>query len=137
MDWQDGVIQGVQVTELEVHEDDRGHLLELYRTDEISPRCTMGYWSATKPGVVRGPHEHEYQTDVFVFFPGFEVFLWDARKTSDTHGVRQKICVTEGSTRITRHRTETGYAQIPRHRRERTTGHGAAATYALRIGELR
>jgi len=100
MDWKDGTIHGVEVTELTVNEDDRGHLIELYRTDEINPRCTMGYFSATKPGVVRGPHEHEYQTDVFVFFAGFEVFLWDNRKEAETFGVRQKICVTDGAVRV-------------------------------------
>lgn len=100
MDWKDGVIHGVVVTGLVAREDDRGHLIELYRADEIGPRCTMGYWSATKSGVVRGPHEHEFQTDVFVFFPGFEVYLWDARKDSETYGVRQKLVITHGAVQV-------------------------------------
>ena len=100
MDWKDGVIQGVDVAELDIHEDDRGHLIELYRSDEIWPRCAMGYWSLTNSGVVRGPHEHEFQTDVFVFMPAFEIYLWDARKDSPTQGVRQKITITEGAMRV-------------------------------------
>ena len=53
----------------------------------------MGYLSLTKPGVERGPHEHHEQTDLFVFFNGtFRVYLWDARKESETFGTR---CVVE------------------------------------------
>lgn len=48
----------------------------------------MGYVSETRPGVVRGPHEHVEQTDLFVFAgPGeFRLYLWDARRCSVTHG---------------------------------------------------
>ncbi len=66
--------------ELERNEDDRGWLMELFRQDQLCqedwPR--MAYVSETKPGVVRGPHEHKDQSDLFVFVgPGdFELHLW-------------------------------------------------------------
>ena len=48
----------------------------------------MSYVSYTKPGIARGPHEHERQTDIFCFVgPGnFKIKLWDNRKESDTYG---------------------------------------------------
>src|SRR5690606_8542466 len=44
--------------------------------------------SETRPGVVRGPHEHVEQTDYFAFIgPGrFLVRLWDSRPDSPTLG---------------------------------------------------
>jgi dTDP-4-dehydrorhamnose 3,5-epimerase len=88
------MIKGVVAKKLEKFTDDRGWLLETFRTDEI-PQGTqpaMSYVSMTKPGVVRGPHEHEDQTDIFVFIgPGeFELHLWDNRKDSTTFGKFEK-----------------------------------------------
>jgi dTDP-4-dehydrorhamnose 3,5-epimerase len=40
----------------------------------------MGYFSCTKPGVARGPHEHADQTDGFIFFDGdYDLHLWENR----------------------------------------------------------
>jgi len=57
----------------------------------------MSYVSSTKPGVVRGPHEHKFQSDCFVFIgPGtFELYLWDRREDSETNGEHLKIEVGE------------------------------------------
>lgn len=57
--------------------------MEVFRQDDPQPlpQPAMGYVSVTLPGVVRGPHEHRSQTDVFCF-PGpgrFELWLWDNR----------------------------------------------------------
>ena len=74
-------IEGVHFIDLEKIEDERGWLVELFREDclekENFPK--MGYISMTKPGVVRGPHSHHMQTDIFAFIgPGdFELHLWD------------------------------------------------------------
>lgn len=85
-----GPIHGVQTKHLLSHDDKRGNLIELYRCDELSPRLSprMAYVSNTNPGVVRGPHEHKHQTDVFAFIgPGdFTVSMWDTRKDSSTYG---------------------------------------------------
>jgi len=51
----------------------------------------MAYLSMTRPGVVRGPHEHRKQTDFFAFAgpSDFEVTLWDNRPGSPTFGRRE------------------------------------------------
>lgn len=75
-------IPGVHLISLNRRSDDRGWLVELFRSDEphggVLP--AMAYISQTKPGVVRGPHEHERQTDLFAFLDGrFRVVLWENR----------------------------------------------------------
>lgn len=66
------------------HNDGRGHLVELFRDDEVTGHADvrMGYLSVTDLGVVRGPHEHAHQTDCFIFCRSrFTVFLWrDCRR---------------------------------------------------------
>ncbi len=75
--------------------DKRGWLAEFWRDDEISYMPAMSYVSFTKFGVVRGPHEHTWQSDYFVFVgPGdFELFLWDRREDSPTKGEEVKAIV--------------------------------------------
>ena len=94
MAWKDGPIDGCGVEPLRIFTDERGWLAELFRHDEL-PRAlypAMGYVSMTHPGVARGPHEHEDQTDLFVFFQGtFRLYLWDARPGSPTEGHRQVL----------------------------------------------
>jgi len=89
------VIKGVIIKKLNKHEDDRGWLAEIYRSDEINYQPVMAYVSLTKPGVVRGPHEHAEQSDCFVFVgPGsFELHLWDRRENSETKDEFQKLKV--------------------------------------------
>jgi dTDP-4-dehydrorhamnose 3,5-epimerase len=80
------MIKGVVIKKLSKNADDRGWLAEFYRNDETDFHPVMGYISVTKPGVVRGPHEHVFQSDCFVFAgPGsFELYLWDRRDDSET-----------------------------------------------------
>ena len=89
-------ISGVTVRPLACHRDDRGWLIELFRCDELSDanRPAMAYVSQTMPGVVRGPHEHVDQSDLFAFLgPGdFELHLWDRREGSPTEEEYQRIC---------------------------------------------
>ncbi len=75
-------LPGVIVKPIKRFTDDRGWLMELFRNDELPDGFdpAMGYISMTKPGVARGPHEHEHQTDGFVFLDGeYEVYLWENR----------------------------------------------------------
>jgi len=93
-------IAGVAITPLEIRKDQRGWLTELWRGDETVISRTMpamAYASLTLPGMSRGPHEHEFQTDMFCFTgPGdMTLYLWDARKSSPTRGTRIKITVGE------------------------------------------
>ncbi len=82
------MIKDVIIKKLTQFPDERGWLAEFYRQDETEYRPVMSYISVTKPGVVRGPHEHIHQRDMFVFAgPGdFELHLWDKRKGSKTEG---------------------------------------------------
>ena len=71
------MIKDVIIKNLNQYHDDRGWLSEVYRQDEVNYHPAMAYISVTKPGVIRGPHEHKFQSDCFVFVgPGsFELHL--------------------------------------------------------------
>ncbi|MBU4269157.1 MAG: dTDP-4-dehydrorhamnose 3,5-epimerase family protein [Acidobacteria bacterium] len=81
-----GPIEGVVVTPSKKRVDKRGWLIELFRHDELAEEFhpEMGYVSLTNPGVLRGPHEHVDQADLFAWVgPGdFKVTLWDNRQRS-------------------------------------------------------
>jgi len=93
------MINGVVITKLSSYTDDRGWLTEIFRTDEDTFSPEMSYVSFTKNGVARGPHEHVFQSDFFVFIgPGdFELHLWDNRKDSSTFGTFENIVVGESN----------------------------------------
>jgi dTDP-4-dehydrorhamnose 3,5-epimerase len=82
-------IEGVIVRELRQLLDERGWLMELFRRDELPDehQPMMGYLSVTKPGIARGPHEHQSQSDQFIFCGSsiFRLYLWDNRASSPTH----------------------------------------------------
>ena len=89
MEFKRGPIEGVVVTPFRKFIDERGWLAEIFRHDELPGwfRPTMSYVSVTLPGVLRGPHEHVDQADLFCWYgPGdFKVTLWDNRKESATY----------------------------------------------------
>ena len=91
------MIKDVVIKKLNKYTDERGWLTEIYREDEDNYYPAMSYVSVTKPNVVRGPHEHKYQSDCFVFIgPGnFDLYLWDRRKNSPTNNKHVKINVGE------------------------------------------
>jgi len=91
---QKGLIEGVVITSIKKHNDERGWLAELFRHDELAKEFhpQMAYISVTNPGVLRGPHEHIEQADLFIWVgPGdFKVTLWDNREGSPTYGNRME-----------------------------------------------
>ena len=91
------MIENVVVKNLNKYEDMRGWLTEIYRDDETEYRPVMAYVSSTKPGIIRGQHEHAGQTDCFIFLgPGsFELHLWDRQPGSKTNGEHMKLEVGE------------------------------------------
>ncbi len=93
------MIEGVVIKEIRENTDERGWLAEVFRHDETDFRETMCYVSLTKPGVVRGPHEHVHQSDCFVFLgPGeFALHLWDRRADSPTAGEHFTTTVGENN----------------------------------------
>ncbi|MEX0748150.1 MAG: dTDP-4-dehydrorhamnose 3,5-epimerase family protein, partial [Rhodothermales bacterium] len=97
-EWQEGEIDGCEIRTLQRFSDDRGWLAEFFRHDELPDQLlpAMGYLSLTRSGVARGPHAHDDQTDVFVFYSGtFRLYVWDARKYAPTFGRRMRIDVGE------------------------------------------
>lgn len=90
MKFESGTIEGTHVYTLTKHVDERGFLLETFRSDNLPEGLTpaMSYVSYTEPQTARGPHEHTHQTDIFAFIgPGnFKVCLWDNRKASPSFG---------------------------------------------------
>lgn len=82
------MIDGVNVTPRKPIPDERGRLMELFRSDEDDFE-TFGqvYLTTAYPGVVKAWHYHKKQTDNFVCVAGtMKVVLYDARDGSATHG---------------------------------------------------
>ena len=94
-----GTIDGVVIKPLSKYIDDRGWLTEVYRLDELEKpyHPVMGYISMTHADVVRGPHEHADQADLFSFLgpSNFKVYLWDNRKGSPSYMTRQVVYAGE------------------------------------------
>ena len=90
-------MEGVIIKKVIKFEDGRGWLAEIWRSDEIDYQPVMSYVSVTRPGAVRGPHEHQEQSDCFIFLgPGnFELHLWDNRPGSKTSRQYEKMEVGE------------------------------------------
>jgi dTDP-4-dehydrorhamnose 3,5-epimerase len=92
MNFKNGIIHDVLIRDLSKFQDNRGWLMELYRSDVTAEEFlpAMSYISQTEPGIARGPHEHKDQADLFCFLgpSTFRLYLWDARKTSPTFGHR-------------------------------------------------
>jgi dTDP-4-dehydrorhamnose 3,5-epimerase len=87
-----GMIDGVIILPLKKYVDERGYLIETFRFDTLPEglKPEMSYVSYTEPGIGRGPHEHQHQTDIFSFIgPGnFKVYMWDNKKSSASFGKR-------------------------------------------------
>ena len=90
-----GPIEGVVVTPFHKFIDERGWLSEVFRHDEVPEEFhpAMAYVSLTLPGILRGPHEHIDQADLFAWVgPGdFKVTLWDNRSDSHTYQNRMEV----------------------------------------------
>ena len=82
------MIHGAKVTPRKPIADERGRLMELFRSDEDDfERFGQVYLTTAYPGVVKGWHYHKKQTDNFVCVRGMmKVVLYDAREGSATHG---------------------------------------------------
>ena len=96
--FKEGPIEGVEIKKLKRFADERGWLMEVFRTDEVAEvyHPVMTYVSMTRPGIARGPHEHIDQADYFCFAgpSDFKVYLWDNRPESKTY--KNKLTVVAG-----------------------------------------
>ena len=65
------MIQGVMTKKLKVIPDERGHLMEILRSDdELFDKFGQVYVTTAYPGVVKGWHYHKKQTDHFAVVKG-------------------------------------------------------------------
>jgi dTDP-4-dehydrorhamnose 3,5-epimerase len=94
-----GAIQDVVVKPLRKFVDERGWLCETYRHDGLEHEYhpAMSYISLSRPGVTRGPHEHEHQADLFVFLgpSNFKLVLWDNRPKSPSYANKMVMVIGE------------------------------------------
>lgn len=100
------MIEGVEVRDLQVNTDERGHLVEMFREDwELyDPEPAMSYYSMSYPGVVRAWHRHDRgQVDHFVCPKGrIKVGIYDDREDSNTQGDLDTFVIGEHNQQVVR-----------------------------------
>ena len=82
------MIEGVKTRVLKKIPDERGYLMEMFRSDWPEfENFGQVYITAVYPGVVKGWHYHKLQDDNFICIAGMaKVVLYDDRKDSSTFG---------------------------------------------------
>ena len=102
MSVEENIWEGLIIKKIDKYFDDRGWLAEVFRSDQLDFKPEMSYLSLTKPGVIRGPHEHREQSDCFIFLgPGsFRLYLWDRRQDSKTYSKSLELEVGEDNPRL-------------------------------------
>jgi dTDP-4-dehydrorhamnose 3,5-epimerase len=97
------VIHDVNIEELTINTDERGHLTEIWRTDwdfyAGDDRPVMSYFSETYPGVIRAWHRHHRgQIDHFIAPRGCaKVGIYDDRENSPTRGELDTYIIGDGN----------------------------------------
>lgn len=89
------MIEGVKVKDLRVIPDERGLLMEMWRSDDPDfERFGQCYVTMVYPGVVKAWHYHTRQTDHFVCVGGMaKVVLHDPRDDSPTKGETDEFVI--------------------------------------------
>ncbi len=89
------MIDGVIVKDLKVVPDERGLLMEMWRSDDPDfERFGQCYVTMVYPGVVKAWHYHKKQTDHFVCVGGMaKVVLHDVREGSPTRGETDEFVI--------------------------------------------
>jgi dTDP-4-dehydrorhamnose 3,5-epimerase len=103
-------IEGVEIVQLARHRDDGGALTELARLNDGRTQVPAGFtlrqinYSELEPGVIKAFHLHVRQTDVWYVPPGDRMLLVlvDVRKGSPTEGVRMRLVLGDGGSRLVR-----------------------------------
>jgi len=86
-------IDGVIVSQLTTHADDRGYVRELMRAED-SPLDTVAQITATMsyPGVIKAFHWHQQQDDLWYCAKGMvQAVMYDRRDNASTKGVTQVV----------------------------------------------
>jgi len=89
------MIDGVKVKDLKVIPDERGLLMEMWRSDDPDfQKFGQCYITMVYPGVVKAWHYHRKQTDHFVCVGGMaKVVLHDGREGSPTRGATDEFVI--------------------------------------------
>ena len=89
------MIDGVKVKDLKVVPDERGLLMEMFRSDDPDfQKFGQVYVTMVYPGVVKAWHYHKIQTDHFVCVGGMaKVVLHDTREGSATKGETNEFVI--------------------------------------------
>jgi dTDP-4-dehydrorhamnose 3,5-epimerase len=103
-------IEGVHVLSLERHADDGGSITELARLVEGRPEALADFavrqvnYSEIEPGAIKAFHVHMRQTDVWYVPPSDRmlVVLLDVREGSSTQGIRMRLMLGNGASRLLR-----------------------------------
>ncbi len=87
------MIEGVIIKELKVIPDERGRLMEIFRSDAPEFKCFgQAYMTTVNPGVVKAWHYHRHQTDSFAVVSGMvRVGIFDPREGSATKGQAMEV----------------------------------------------
>ncbi|WP_321419178.1 dTDP-4-dehydrorhamnose 3,5-epimerase family protein [uncultured Methanomethylovorans sp.] len=87
------MIEGVQITKLDIIPDERGMILKMLRNDDpIFQAFGEIYFSTIYPGVVKGWHIHKKMTLNYAVISGaIKLVLYDDRAGSPTKGEVQEI----------------------------------------------
>lgn len=91
------MIDGVSVRDLVVHADDHGYLYEILRADWPEfENFGQAYLTVTYPGVIKGWHYHDLQSDHFCVIKGMaKIVLYDDREGSPTRYELMEVTVGE------------------------------------------
>lgn len=91
------MIDGVFIKELRVISDERGHLMEMFRSDDsFFEKFGQAYVTTTYPGVVKAWHMHRIQDDNVICVKGMiKLALHDSREGSPTMGETMEIFLGE------------------------------------------
>lgn len=94
-------IDGVFVHKPPVHADHRGELVEMFTTPEFwNEDFAYAYQTSIRPGMLKGWFAHEQKMDRYHLVTGdLLVMLYDDRAGSPTHGVFQKLVLSESAAR--------------------------------------
>lgn len=93
--------EGVRLSELQDHNDDRGTLTELYRKSWVQDDFEIVQWNAVRSeaGVLRGVHAHRVHWDYLTVVQGEILFgLHDLRRGSSTEGLSVMVTLRGDAT---------------------------------------
>lgn len=81
------MINGVKVKQLKPIPDERGSVMEIFRSDDPEfEKFGQVYMTTAYPGVVKGWHYHKIQTDNMAAIKGMmKLVIYDGRKDSPTY----------------------------------------------------